>query len=184
MSWSQIEKSYYNIESPLRNLFDINFNNIWGRYVQIEPALACNRIVTVRDACRLSMEDLVVITGKPRHELYFFQKELQANGFQMPMTLERAHDLYVEWRNERYLDDLYDARIKQLKAQKDPDAGETARKERENNALPIVEELRQQHIDDIENFYVREENLRHANQALVEKIKKELCLFLELQRAK
>ena len=165
------ETSFYNIETPLRKLFDCQYENHWGKYRQIAPALECNHIITVRDACRLSMEDLVVITGKPRHELYFFQKELQTNGFQMPMTLERAHD-------------LYDARIKQLKAQKVPDAGETARKERENNALPIVEDLRQQHIDDIEGFYIREENLRHANQALVEKIKKELCLFLELQRAK
>ena len=178
------ETSFYNIETPLRKIFDSQYENYWGKYRQIAPALECNHIITVRDACRLSMEDLVVITGKPRHELYFFQKELQTNGFLMPMTLERAHDLYVEWRNERYLDDLYDARIKQLKAQKVPDAEETARKERENNALPIVEDLRQQHIDDIEGFYIREENLRHANQALVEKIKKELCLFLELQRAK
>lgn len=177
-------KTGTDIEIPLSILFNYTRDAVRLCYLNIRAALESNGIETARDACRLSMEDLVVITGKPRYELYLFQNHLELHCLSLSMSIEETRERYMAYRQDRFLSDLYKARVEQLKAQNIPNAEEIAQVERKDNTLPIVEDLRQKYIEDIEGFNFNEHTRRIANEQLVAKIKQEISIILELQRAK
>lgn len=170
-----IDTCMNDIDYSLETALDVVFGYEWNAdYMNIKPSFVANRIYNLCDLCRLSMEDLVVITGHLRYDLYFLAFVVDQEGFHLGMSEDEITEYYTHIRLGVFWEEVYKERIRQLNEQGNPNAVLIADREREAHALPVPEGWDSRCDDEIMAFRQREARCRTNIRNTIEAMRMEI----------